>query len=60
MQYTPHVALLTKYSTPVGALDSQPKLTRQSLQAALRVATQTEGGYLLKLLIVSAIGKFNA
>ncbi|DBB07985.1 hypothetical protein WJX82_009504 [Trebouxia sp. C0006] len=39
-----------------GALDSQPKLTRQSLQAALKVATQTEGGYLLKLLIVSAIG----
>lgn len=39
-----------------GALDSQPKLTRQSLQAALKVATETEGGYLLKLLIVSAIG----
>ncbi|DBB06652.1 TPA: hypothetical protein ACH3X1_012167 [Trebouxia sp. C0004] len=39
-----------------GALDSQPKLTRQSLQAALKTATQTEGGYLLKLLIVSAIG----
>lgn len=45
--------------TSVGALDSQRKLTRQSLQAALKVATQTEGGYLLKLLIVSAIGKFN-
>lgn len=45
--------------TSVGALDSQPKLARQSLQAALKVATQTEGGYLLKLLIVSAIGKSN-
>ena len=48
-----------RIATSVGALDSQQKLTRQSLQAALKVATQTEGGYLLKLLIVSAIGKFN-
>ncbi|KAL0031833.1 hypothetical protein WJX79_010204 [Trebouxia sp. C0005] len=38
------------------ALDSQPKLTRQSLQTAVKIATKTERGYLFKLLIVSAIG----
>lgn len=61
LQYTPHAVSSCSPSIPtsVGALDSQPKLTRQSLQAALKVATQTEGGYLLKLLIVSAIGKSN-
>lgn len=41
----------------VAGQNTQPGISRKALKGALEEAARTEGGYLTKLLIVSAIGK---